>query len=844
MKLPPLPGLLWILLLWTLFYAVQGTAAQDAPPPQPDMRVLIDVSGSMKKTDPNNLRVPAVKLLLNLAKNDSRLGLWLFGENVAALVPPARVTADWKKTAAGKANAIHSRGLFTHIGAALDAATQGQTQPDPRWERSIVLLSDGMVDIAKDPAVNAREKKRILEEVLPKLKAAGIRVRTLALSDQADQEFLRALALATGGSFLVARNADELLKAFVETADKVNLPEQVPLEGDTFAIDETVQEFTVLIFRKPGGRPTELRAPDGQRFSLRQGSRNVSWFADPLYDLVTIYNPMPGKWKVEGDLDPSNRVTVVSDLQLTVQGLPDGVLEGEKINMLLQLEERGRVIANPNFLELMDITFSQQTSSGDTFEGKLSRNPDGTPNIPADGIYSAKLGRTLTEGEHTFSVLVDGKTFKRKKLHNMTVYRDVLDVKTDYRDDNGNVQQFLSAAPRTGMTDLESIEVVAQIVTPKGESRMQPVARQADGRWRVEVPPAAGLGNYDVSLKVKGRSASGRPFELMQGPYSVDYSPIAVADKTAPASTSAPVTFDQSALDVPSLDVEELPPDDQAAPPPEMTEPVAADAPAPDAAPATSDDADAAPDTETTGTGWLMFASLFLLGNVVLVGAGVFFYLKFLRKTDAEQNRVVEEIAQIKQRQQEKTKTLETDIPAAPEPPAPAVAAEDVPAPAAPVPASAPEPLPVMAVAELPAVSIDEATVIRVSEPVPEPAVAAPEPPPPPAPEAPRAVEDSDYVMQAAPLDLEDDEMIEVDDDFDMEVQEEAENLDELEMMLSEQEAEASDTSINRTIDAMLEQPTAYPGGGLQSDLEKAADEAARRFAEDEFMLDNPAAKK
>ena len=70
------------------------------------------------------------------------------------------------------ADAIHSRGLFTNIGAALEAASQGQAKPDPDWERTIVLLSDGMVDISKDPAVNAKEKARILDIVVPKLRAA------------------------------------------------------------------------------------------------------------------------------------------------------------------------------------------------------------------------------------------------------------------------------------------------------------------------------------------------------------------------------------------------------------------------------------------------------------------------------------------------------------------------------------------------------------------------------------------------------------------------------------------------------------------------------------------------
>jgi len=824
LKLPPLPGLLWIILLWALFYGAQTVFAEEKTAAPPDLRVLIDVSGSMKKTDPNNLRVPAVKLLLNLAQDGSQLGIWMFDQGVKSLVPLGKVTADWKKTAAGKVDAIHSRGLFTGIGAALEAAARGQIKPDPAWDRTIVLLSDGMVDIAKNPAVNERERKRILDEIVPKLKAGGFRIRTVALSDQADQSFLRSLALNTGGSFVIARNADELLKAFVTTADKVNLPEQVPIEGDTFAIDESVKEFTALIFRKAGGKPTELVAPDGLRFSMSKASRNVSWFADQRYDLITVYNPVPGKWKVAGDLDPSNRVTVVSDLQLEVEGLPDSVLEGEKITMRMHLAEHGRGIANPNFLELMDITFSQQTASGETFEGKLSHNADGTSNVPADGIYSARLGRTLLAGDHTFTLLVDGKTFKRKKQYNMTVYRDVLDVKTEYRDENGQVVQLLVAEPRGGMVKAESLQLAAKITDPNGKETLQPVKQRDDGRWQVDVLPFGAQGVYQVALTVKGTSLSGRQFEMLQGPYPVDYTPLAQSLADAPATVKtdkAPVTFDASALDIPSLDVEELPPDDMPLPEEELAATDTAEpAPGPEAEvpgepaevqPAPEPDAEeAAPavaaETEES-TSWVMLVSLFILGNVAIAGVGLFFYLKFLRKTDVQQKQVVEDIQRLKQRQQEEKGRRAEAVPA-------------------PVPAAAAAPAPV--VEDIPdSVEVEEATVMRVAEPAVAPAPAPPQAPP--------AERESTYVMQAAPLELDDDEMIEIDDDFDDVIEEEdVPNLDDLDMMLNEQEEGASDTSINRTIDEMLEEVTGKkPGPGKKPG-----------FAEDEFKLDNPVTRK
>ena len=90
----------------------------------PDIRVLVDVSGSMKTTDPQNLRIPALKLLAELLPANATAGIWVFDQKVVPLMPVATVTPQWKQKARASAAKIHSRGLFTHIEAALAAASR------------------------------------------------------------------------------------------------------------------------------------------------------------------------------------------------------------------------------------------------------------------------------------------------------------------------------------------------------------------------------------------------------------------------------------------------------------------------------------------------------------------------------------------------------------------------------------------------------------------------------------------------------------------------------------------------------------------------------------------------
>jgi len=727
-KLPPLSGLVFITLLWTLFYAVQNSQAAEQP--KSDMRVLIDISGSMKQSDPQNLRIPAVKLLLNLAPDNSRFGIWSFGQMVNNLVPSAAASAQWKSSVVSKVNLINSAGLYTNIGLALEKASMGQTKPDPEWERTLVLLSDGKVDISKDPQRNAAEKQRILEKVVPRLQQAGFHIHSVALSDNADLGFLKELSIRTGGSFSRAGSADELLNVFVAAADRANVPDQVPLEGNHFAIDDSIEEFTALVFRKSGMAETKLVAPDGSQYSLKQGSHNVSWFADQEFDLITVYNPMPGDWEVVADIDPDNRVTVVSNLQVNMEGLPENVLEGENLVMKMTLSEKGRTITNPNFLKLMEITFRQDAAGGETFEGKLSESSDGEPKVPADGIYSAKLGRTITDGTHTFSIVLDGKTFKRKKSQVVMVHQQVLEVTPAYRDNQGDLLQYLNLQTVTGLVNPEDIQIVAQITDPQGEKSIQNAVELGDGKYTLDVPATDSKGAYEVLVRVSGTSLNGHPFELVQGPYTVDYTPIEITnsdagDRLAAGETGTIETFDEGALEIPTLEVEELPPEggaDELYEPPEGEE--LQDVSEPDSIAENTDSSDASP------TGFDPTWILVVLGNLVVIGGGIFIYMKFLRKTDEEQSKVVQEIEAVQQQKKQKQSKAE---------------AENSEQDAAPVPKSETK------------VNADAESAVKpdvvakdVVNPVPEP----------PLPE-------QSYQNETSALELEDDETVEVGDDSD-----------------------------------------------------------------------------
>ncbi|WP_156504023.1 vWA domain-containing protein, partial [Oleiphilus sp. HI0066] len=110
---------------------------------QPDVRLIIDISGSMKKNDPKNLRVPAVNLLTELVPEGSQVGVWTFGQWVNNLVKYQAVDADWRAMAKTKANEINSVALHTNIGKALETASADLEADSSNTH--FILLTDGMV---------------------------------------------------------------------------------------------------------------------------------------------------------------------------------------------------------------------------------------------------------------------------------------------------------------------------------------------------------------------------------------------------------------------------------------------------------------------------------------------------------------------------------------------------------------------------------------------------------------------------------------------------------------------------------------------------------------------------
>jgi hypothetical protein len=372
-----------------------------------DMRLLIDISGSMKQNDPQNLRIPAVNLLLQMAPTEATVGVWTFGHDVSALVPYQAVSERWKRDALVKAKRINSSGLYTNIGGILETVLQGPAGG------AALLLTDGMVDISKDPAMNVIERHRIISTVLPRLAERGTVIHAVALSDNADIALLEELAESTGGIFEVARSPADLTRIFVRLFDDAVEQDRVPLQGNVFMVDSSIEEFTLLVFRNPEEGVIQLRGPDQQFYLAGDHPDFIQWYQDQGYELITVKAPVEGSWELFAIADAENRVTVLSDLQLKVSSLLNTLQLGEAPLISVEfLQDDGRIVDSA-FLGLLDVQLIVMRPDN-TRQAKRLETHDG-------GVFTEALDIFDEPGRYLVKISVDGKTFQREFVQTLDI---------------------------------------------------------------------------------------------------------------------------------------------------------------------------------------------------------------------------------------------------------------------------------------------------------------------------------------------------------------------------------------------------------------------------------------
>ncbi|CAK0754386.1 VWFA domain-containing protein [Gammaproteobacteria bacterium] len=503
--------------------------ASPVAPPVTDLRILIDVSGSMKRTDPNNIRRPALRLLAGLLPKGSRAGVWTFGQQVNRLVPLGLVNEPWKARALASADEIHSVDRYTDIESVLRQATQDWKEAG-EGKRGVILLTDGVVEPSDDMAVNETSHRRILDEILPRLAHLGVNIYTIALSAEADQALLNSLAQGSGGWFETTSNAADLHRLFLRVFEHAVKPDTLPLTGNKFKVDGSISEVTLLLLHKPEAPPLRVQPPGGKFFDILHVPKNVRWHPDQGFDLITLEKPVAGEWQLDTPVDPDNRVTIVSDLKMQIPDLPNRVAEGARIPLSVTFHDKSGQITQDSFLQQIQVGAILQSDSVEPVPQAVT--------VPVkDAGYSGSefwinLDTRGGAGVMELVMWAESKTFSRERRQSF----EILPALQAEQVSGGRLLR-LTATP--GVTEPGSL-IIQALLEPNHAAAPTtlPLVAETVGLWTLNLTPPPEGGQLRILWQAKdlqGRPLSG---ELVPIPLEPSSEPPAVvppaADHTEP----------------------------------------------------------------------------------------------------------------------------------------------------------------------------------------------------------------------------------------------------------------------------------------------------------------------
>ena len=305
-----------------------------------DVRVLVDVSGSMKKADPKAVRGPATALLATLLPDQSQGGIWLFGSDVRQLVPYGPVDARWDALGQPIEASIGSTDRFTHMESAL------RTGITAGGERTtgvchVILITDGIVDVQGGKDASSASRDRILKTVLPDANDRGCSIHTIALSNEADLPLLRQMAIQTDGLFTLLDQPGDLIPVMLDALELALRSQQLPIRNREIQIDSDIRQ--IRLTRLESDTPVSLRSNE-MTIGANIKNGDINYYSGTGYQTLIWSNPIPGRYTLSEQFGPTDRILIDSDVQLELADLPPTISADQTLGLSASISKNGELV--------------------------------------------------------------------------------------------------------------------------------------------------------------------------------------------------------------------------------------------------------------------------------------------------------------------------------------------------------------------------------------------------------------------------------------------------------------------------------------------------------------------
>ena len=303
--------------------------------------LVVDNSGSMKSTDPDSLRVEAVRYFLaNMTNSGNKVGGIIFANKP---VPSTGVllsidSASDKKKIENFFN-LPKKESGTDIGSALLAATTMlDNSRDPKLPSVIILMTDGRTEDLDEKGTEQSEVN--LEQAIANAKAHGYKVYCVGLNadGKVDRYTLQNIANETGGKYEEVDTSDNLPRIYAMFYDLLygTIDNSMTIQGvfdKKFYIPAIgVEDVNITIVTSRPLKFLEISKPSG--IILTEEELEKLTTVSKTFTTIKIESPDRGDWRIHGEGAENTDVTIQirQNYNLGVAGVPKKTVDSYSAN--------------------------------------------------------------------------------------------------------------------------------------------------------------------------------------------------------------------------------------------------------------------------------------------------------------------------------------------------------------------------------------------------------------------------------------------------------------------------------------------------------------------------------
>ena len=336
-----------------------------------------------------------------------------------------------------------------------------------------------------------------------------------------------------------------LLASLTAGANEVFAPSDIPLLDNRFRIDYGVKEITFIVTRKPGTPSVILVRPDGSKLYVGKVTPpDVGWLALKDQDLITIRDPMPGPWQAIGEVDPDNRVRLLSNIRLETDQLPTQLYQGERVKLKSWLLIDDAPPKAGYYLTDLGMTvrlqrFNDAKQEGepivDEVLGHYRDDGKGLDEVPGDGIMTAEAVLDVAAGKYRAMYSTGNQVFSRARYQDVLIYP--LPVSYTLAPPSQEFGAKLSFLIDADELDPASVVIEGKATNTVGAS-MAFNAVATEPRVEVDLSAIKEVGQYEVTATLFGTTRLGREIQVTLPVKSFNIFPVLAAEPSAASAAS------------------------------------------------------------------------------------------------------------------------------------------------------------------------------------------------------------------------------------------------------------------------------------------------------------------